>query len=525
MLSPEVPDAQGTPLSSQLTPKPKTPEVRRSASRGAFILMGGTLGSRVTGLLRNALFLQLFSPTVTDALNVALKVPNLFRELLAEGALTNSFVPIYKGLEEGDAKRLSGALLSALFLVNTLLVLLAVWGAPWIVSLLLQDNANIDYALTVTLTRTVFPFLAAISFSALAMGILQAEERFFAPAWAPVALNVVTAALMLVYPGQAIPLAVAFVLGGAAQLLFQIPALLRYNLLPQLGRWWHPALGGVLVLMIPFTFTTGARQFLNVVATNVLSGLPRGSVTAFESANLFLGLALGLFSISPALAYYSRLSANAAEEPERFSGTLLEGLRLITFLTVPAGLLLCFLAAPAIQSVFNWLGGMNPQVVQLSVTALAPLGLAVFPIGLRNLLIRTFYVRREVVTPIVVSVIFISLNALLYTLLAPRYGIAGLSWSTVLVEWVQLAVLVFYVWRREGFPITNFLDHALRVWLSALGAAGLALLALGQLPVPSDWFDYLLRAVLGVSVLGGFYVLFSLHLGLPEMAQVTKRLR
>ena len=487
--------------------------------------MGGTLGSRVTGLLRNALFVQLFAPGVTDALNVALKVPNLFRELLAEGALTNSFVPVYRGLEEEDAKKLSGALLSVLFLVNTALVLLAVWGAPWIVGLLLQDGANIDYALTLTLTRAVFPFLAAISFSALAMGILQAEERFFAPAWAPVALNVVTASLMLLYPGQAVPLAVAFVLGGAAQLLFQIPALVRRDLLPRLGRWWHPALGGVLVLMVPFTFTTGARQFLNVVVTRVLSVLPPGSATAFENANLFLGLALGLFSISPALAYYSRLSADAAHEPERFSGTLVEGLRLITFLTVPAGLLLCFLAAPAVESVLNWFGGMNPQVVQLSVAALAPLGLAVFPIGLRNLLIRTFYVRREVVTPIVVSVFFISLNALLYTLLAPRYGVAGLSWSTALTEWLQLVALVFYVWRRERFALGDLLSHVSRVWLAALGAAGLTLLALGQLPPPSGWFDHLLRAALGVGILGSFYLLFSVHLKLPEVQQMTRRLR
>ena len=487
--------------------------------------MGGTLGSRVTGLLRNALFVQLFPPTITDAFNVALKVPNLFRELLAEGALTNSFVPVYKGLEEDEAKRLSSALLSLLFFVNTLLVLLAVWAAPWIVGLLLQNNANIDYALTVRLTRIVFPFLAAISFSALAMGILQAEERFFAPAWAPVALNVVTAALMLAYPGQAVPLAVAFVLGGAAQLLVQLPALIRHDLLPKLGRWWHPALGSVLLLMVPFTFTTGARQFLNVVATNVLSVLPQGSVTAFENANLFLGLALGLFSISPALAYYSRLSADARHEPTQFSKTLLEGLRLITFLTVPAGLLLFFLAAPAIQSVLNWLGGMNPQVVQLSALALAPLGLAVFPIGLRNLLIRTFYVRREVVTPIVISTVFISLNALLYTLLAPRYGIAGLSWSTVAVEWTQLVVLVFYVQRREAFSLSDFLNHTGRVWLAALGAAGLMLIALAAAPLPPGWWGFFIQAIVGVSVLGLFYILFSLHLQLPETQQLTRRLR
>ena len=518
-----------SPAEPTQTPTAQPPEPRRSASRGAFILMGGTLGSRVTGLLRNALFLQLFAPTVTDALNVALKVPNLFRELLAEGALTNSFVPVYRELVGEDAKGLASALFSLLLVINALLVLLAVWSAPWIVGLLLQEDANIDFALTVTLTRTVFPFLAAISFSALAMGILQAEERFFAPAWAPVALNVVTAALMLLYPGQAVPLAVAFVLGGLAQLLAQIPALVRHNLLPRLGHWWHPALSGVLILMVPFTFTTGARQFLNVVATNVLSALPRGSVTAFENANLFLGLALGLFSISPALAYYSRLSANAAHEPERFPETLLEGLRLITFLTVPAGLLLFFLAAPAIQSVCNWLsavrpgGGMDPQVLRLSVLALAPLGLAVFPIGLRNLLIRTFYARRSVVTPIVISTAFISLNALLYTLLAPRYGIVGLSWSTVVVEWAQLFVLATYVYRREAFPLGVFLRHILRVWLAAGSAAGLMLLGLDLLPPPSVWSDFLIRAVLGVGTLGFFYLLFSVHLRLPEVRWLVRR--
>ncbi|HEX7022839.1 MAG TPA: murein biosynthesis integral membrane protein MurJ, partial [Trueperaceae bacterium] len=322
--------------------------------------MLGTLASRVTGLFRNALLVQLFPPGVTDAFLVALKVPNLFRELLAEGALTNSFIPVYRTLAPGEAKKLSSAMLSLLGLVNALLVLAAVLAAPWIVDLLLSPGSSIDYALTVRLTRAVFPFLAAISLSALAMGILNAEERFFAPAWAPVALNIVTGIMMLLFPNQALMLAVAFVLGGFAQLAAQIPALARAGLLPRLGRSWHPKLAGVLLLMVPFAFTTGARQFLNVVANRLLSTLPEGSVTAFANAELFLGLALGLFSISPALAYFSRLSANAAETPEAFGPTLLEGLRLIGFLTVPAGLALLLLAGPAVQSVLNWLSAADP---------------------------------------------------------------------------------------------------------------------------------------------------------------------
>ena len=162
--------------------------------------MVGTLGSRVTGFLRQSLLNQLFATEITDAFLVALRVPNLFRELLAEGALTNSFVPIYKSLSRQEARSLSGALLGLLTIANGALLLLAFVGAPWVVNLLVADSANINVELTVRLTRLVFPFLAAISFSALAMGILQAEERFLAPAWAPVALNVVTILGMLLYP-------------------------------------------------------------------------------------------------------------------------------------------------------------------------------------------------------------------------------------------------------------------------------------------------------------------------------------
>ena len=493
--------------------------------------MGGTLGSRVTGLLRNAVLVQFFSTGVTDAFLVALRIPNLFRELLAEGALTNAFVPIYKSLNPAEAKGLSSALLSLLLLVNSLLVLLAVWAAPWIVDLLLGSGGNVDRELTVTLTRVVFPFLTAISLSALAMGILQAEERFFAPAWAPVALNVVTVALMLLFPGQAVPLAVAFVLGGVAQFVVQIPSLIRSGLLPKFGTWWHPELAAVLVLMGPFTFTTGARQFLNLAAVRVLDALPDGSVTAFDNANLFMSLALGLFSISPALAYYSRLSADAVGAPENFPHTLLSGVKLISFLTVPAGLALLLLAAPAVQSVLNWMsavrpaGGMEPAVVRLSVLALAPLGLAVFPVGVSNLLIRTFYVRRRIRTPVVISFVFILLNALLYFVLARPLGIAGLSWATVVVGWGQFVTLLFVVSRAESFDLPAFLSHALRVWLAAGVAAGATGLVLWWVPFPAGWWGFFAQACVGVGVLGSVYAGMSLALGLPELAGLRGRLK
>jgi putative peptidoglycan lipid II flippase len=515
-------DAKATAQQAQPT--------RRSGSRNALTLMIGTLASRVTGLLRQSLLNQLFPVAIVDAFAVALKVPNLFRELLAEGALTNAFVPAYKTLDRQEARRLSGALFSLLLLVNTLLVLVAVLAAPWIVQILLAGG-TVDYDLTVRLTRIVFPFLAAISFSALAMGILQAEERFFAPAWAPVMLNVVTVILMLFFPGHAEMLAVAFVVGGAVQFLFQVPFLVKHGYVPKLGSWWQPALGGILLLMVPFTFTTGARQFLNVIATRLLDLLPAGSQVAFMNADTFLSLALGLFSISPTLAYYSRLSADAIENPAAFKHTLLAGLRFITFLTVPAGLLLMFLAEPAVQVVFNWLPvlnlgrGADPQLLALSIAATVPLGLAIFPLGLNTLLIRTFYIRRNVRLPITIVVTSVSVNALLYWLLAVPYGIAGLSIATALVAWAQLVTLLLLVARREGLELLTFIGHAAKVWGAAGLAAGVMMLALTVLPGVPGWWGYVLQAVVGAVVFGVAYALAGVLLKLPELQSVARRFK
>src|SRR5690606_39458133 len=136
-----------------------------------------------------------------------------------------------------------------LLLVNGALLIAAYAAAPYIARLLIADAGNVDVELTTQLIRIVFPFLPAISLSALAMGILNAEERFLAPAWAPVALNIVTVTLMALFPGQAVTLAVAHVLGGLAQLVVQIPALLRLGLMPRFGVWRHPELANVALLM------------------------------------------------------------------------------------------------------------------------------------------------------------------------------------------------------------------------------------------------------------------------------------
>ena len=283
--------------------------------------------------------------------------------------------------------------------------------------------------------------------------------------------------------------------------------------------------------MIPFTFTTGGRQLLNVVATNVLTGISEGAVTAFTNADLFLSLALGLFSISPTLAFYSRLSDDAVNRPDAFAATLLSGLKLIALLTVPTGFALFYLAEPAVQTVFNWItafdptGGTGVQVITLSVAALAPLGFAVFPLGLSNLLVRTFYVRQRVRTPIAVTLLFLSLQMVLYVVLARRYGIAGIAWATVIAGWVQFLLLFVLVARAERLDVGEFVRHTLKIWLAGALAAGAMLLVLNLTPLPLGWWGFVGRAVVGGAVLSLSYVGLCALFGVSEVRGLFARLR
>lgn len=494
----------------------------KSSARAALTLMLGTLVSRVTGLLRTSLLLQFFPSHLTDSFLVAWKVPNLFRELLAEGALINSFVPTYATLTKNEAKRLVGALFIWLGLLNGLLLALAIWSAPYLINLLLAASTDIDYDLTVSLTRLIFPVLSGISFSALAMGVLNAEERFFAPAWAPVALNVIVIITILLFPAQIDVLTLGVVIGSFAQFLVQLPALLNYKLFPQLKNFWHPKLVAVLILMIPFAFTTSARHILNFVATNLLSSMPIGSVTAYENANLVLSLALGLFAISPALAFYSRLSTYANKKID-FKNTLLAGLKFISFFCTPVGLLLLILVEPSVRIIWDWQPAEGQtNSITYTIIALAPLGLAVLPLGLNNLLIRPFYIKKQLRSPIIITIIFSLLNALLYYLFAPRYGIVSLSWSTTLVAWLQMFVLLILMWRDENLEIGSFFKHSSKVWLAALFCAGVSYLTFHFLPTSKQQLDYLLQLI----VVGGSgaiaYILLGLLLKISEARALLK---
>ncbi len=520
-------------------PAPSTPPASvppaappRSAARGAFVYMGGTLASRVSGLLREVLLVALFPVRASDAFRIAWAVPNLFRELLAEGALTNAFVPVVQRLRGDDRRAFAGAMLTALTVANALLLGAAILAAPWIVDLLLAADANVDRDLAVRLLRLTFPVLMAISLSALAMGVLQAEERFLAPAWAPVALNVAAIVAMLAFPGVPEALAWGVVAGGLLQALVQAPALARAGLLPR-WRWWHAAMPAALALMAPFAFTTGARQVLNVVAQRLVSNedlFPAGAVTGYAIASMLFSLLLGLFAISPAVAFYARLGRRAAEDDgPGFRAALEEGARFIATLTVPAGVAVVLFAEPAVRVLFEVLrpAAGQERAIALAVAALAPLGVGLTASGWVNFLLRPFFVRGRVRAPVALAVATSALTAVLFVVLTPRLGIAGLSWATAVAQGALAAVLVGWHARTEAWSPAPLLFDLGRVVLAAVaaGAAAWAVTAPFTGGVEAGWARHALVLVVGGVTLGGVYAALGALLGARDVRALLRRLR
>lgn len=510
-------------MSAPTKPPDATP--RRSAARGALTLMGGTLASRVSGLLREVLIVALFPVRSSDAFRIAWIIPNLFRELLAEGALTNAFVPLAQRLEGADRRAFAGALLSILALLNALLLALALVAAPWIIDLVLAANSNVDRELAITLLRLTFPVLATMSFSALAMGVLQAEERFFAPAWAPVALNLAAIAAMLLFPGESEALALGVVAGGVLQALVQWPVMLRHRIAPRLGSLWHASMPLVLTLMLPFAFTTGARQLLNVVAQRMVSDdalFPAGAVTAYAIAAGLFSLVLGLFAISPATAYYARLGRLASEGSTAFAATLTAGTRFILLLTLPVGALMFVFADEAVRTLFEFLRPAAGQdsAIALAVLATAPLGLALPAAGLVNFLLRPFYVRKRVLPPVLLSLAFALVTAALYLTLAPRWGIAGLSYALAFASTAQATVLLLWLRRAEGLDLASVLRQWASVaaagWLSATAAKALVGLWAASWTI-TGWTLGALTLAAGGTLALLLFALMALALRVPEL--------
>jgi len=422
-----------------------------------------TLLSRILGLARDAVMAWAFGATrLADAFYVAFRIPNLLRRLVAEGALTIAFVPIYTEYlkkSRREAREASSVIFTYLSLFLALIVVSGILFAPWIVRLIAWGfQAEPDkFALTVYLTRLMFPYIFLISLVALAMGVLNSLKRFAAPAASPIFLNIgiiAGAALLSGWFNQpATGLALGVLLGGLAQISLQIPSLAKEGMLPRINlNWRHPALRGLLLLMIPSAFGAAVYQLNVVIVTLLASFLPEGSVSYLWYADRVSEFSLGIFSIAVATAALPTLSENAADrDMAALKDTMSYSLRLAFLIDIPAAVGLYILALPIVSVLFER-GEFDGATSAATAGALVFFALKIpFVSGVRNL-VPGFFALKDAKTPVAISAVAVAVNAGAALLLMGPMLHRGLAAALVISSAANFFLLL-YLFRRKVGPI------------------------------------------------------------------------
>lgn len=484
--------------------------------RKVLLVMGGTLASRVLGLVRQAVFNALYPDVLKDAFNVAYRVPNLLRELLAEGAVQNALIPLLRNLPEEEARSFARRFGAFLFGVNLLVLGLGYLLAPWVVNLLVAQESHLRQGealgQVVYLTRLLLPFLLGISMAALFSALLQAEERFLPYALGPIAFNLVAIGLMALFPGDPTFLGLSVALGGLVQALVQLPFLRGFRL-----EWrWHQAFLPALLRMGPFAFTTSLRQFLNLVLTHILTRYPPAAVTGFYNAEVIFQMVLGLFATSPAIALFPRMSALKGEELARF---LTGPLKRLTLLLSLLGGMLVALAPFVVVLLFGLFGPLTPENRAYSTQVLAALGFAVLPWGVNTLLLRGLYALGRIREAVFASALVFLTNTLGYWLLRDA-GLFVLNLATALAGYLGL-FLYLRLLEREGVRFQALPLFLLKALLAGLPAALPGWVLAQVLPVQRAQ-EALAPLLLGGGLGLGFFLLSAWALRLPLRELLAK---
>ncbi len=328
------------------------------------------MASRVLGLVRDQVLASLFGAgNAMDAFNVAFRIPNLARDLFAEGAMSAAFVPVFtRQLASGEraaAWRLGNNVINALLVVTGILVVAGTLFARPLVTAFASDYAEVPdkLELTILLTRLMLPFLTLVAIAAVFMGMLNSLHRFFVPSLAPAMFNIATilCALLVVplLPRFGVPpitaIAIGALIGGFAQLLIQWPLLWQegFAYRPFLD-WKQDALRRVLLLMGPGTIGLAATQMNVFVNTVLATHEGTGAVSWLNYAFRLMYLPTGLFGVSIATAAVPVVSRHAAHHNNAgVRSTLADGLSLMLVLNVPATVGLIVLAHPIVRVIFE----------------------------------------------------------------------------------------------------------------------------------------------------------------------------
>jgi putative peptidoglycan lipid II flippase len=520
--------------------------------------------SRVAGLLREALFSQFFGLSLyADAFRAALRMPNLLQNLLGEGTLSASFIPVYSELlgqgRKEEAGRVAGAVFALLAALAGLLALTGYLLAPIGVMLLFPGFSGETRELTVTLVRILFPMTGVLVLSAWALGILNSHRRFFLSYIAPVAWNAAIIGVLVVcglgmqLDGRALALATGWgaLIGGVLQFLVQVPAVLRLE--RHLKVRLDMQLEGLRETVRnagPAVVGRGVVQVSGYLDIFLASALATSAVAALSAAQTLYMLPVSLFGMSVAAAELPELARERGAATDALRLRTASAQRRVAFYVVPSVVAFLLLGDTIVAGLYQ------RGAFGLDETAVVHLVLAGYAVGLvpstsTRLYSSTFFALRDTRTPARMATLRVMVSAVLgFTFMAQlepvrfdtiglalpagalgdfrvgqyAVGAAGLSLGTGIAAWVEWALLYRALSQKIGAVPTGAWT-VVRAGAAAGLAAGVALLVRSWLPALGTELEaVLVCGVYGVLYLG-LATLFGLEEGQALLGRILRRLR
>jgi len=527
-----------------LTDSAATQPAPASSRRFAFLVAAGIFLSRVAGLIRDRVFAHYFGNSdAADVFKAAFRIPNFLQNLFGEGVLSASFIPVYASLlargDKEEARKTAGAVAALLTLSTSILVLLGVLTAPWLIEAIAPGFQGEKRELTILLVRILFPGAGLLVGSAWCLGVLNSHRKFFLSYTAPVLWNIAMIAGMLAFgAGRAqnslvVITAWASVAGSALQVLVQLPMV--FNLLGGLKlSLAHQAEHVRIVIrnFFPVFISRGVVQISAYIDAFLASWLPTGAVSALAYAQTLYTLPVSLFGMSVSAAELPVMSGalGAADEVAGILRTRMNsGLRQITFLVVPSVMGFLALGDVIVAAIYQSGRFTHADVIYVwGILAGSTVGLLASTLG--RLYSSGYYALRDTRTPLRFAVVRVLLTTLLGYLAAlplprllgiePRWGVAGLTISAGIASWVEFTLLQRGIRRRIG-QVGVPLAFLAQVWVAALIAAAAArgvLIAIGHR-------GPIILAVLVLSVYGILFFGVSTLLKLPEAQSMLGMLR
>lgn len=432
-----------------------------------------TMLSRVLGLVRETLIARAFGASeMTDAFNVAFRIPNLLRRLFAEGAFSQAFVPILGEVStksgEKATKDLINVVATLLFWSVLIAVVIGVVFAPYLVLMIASGfKTSETYSISVVLTRMMFPYIGFISMVSLAAGILNTHKKFLIPAFTPVLLNLgmITGSLVIA-PYFSTPiygLAIGVMLGGVLQLAIQIPALMRIGMMPKIGlgvqniqaALKNPEAIRILKLMGPAIFAVSVSQLSLIINTNIASHLQAGSVSWLSYADRLMEFPTALLGVAVGTVLLPSLSrANTNGDTDQAKSLMSWGIRLTFVMATPAAIALFIFGTPMAASLYHY-GKFTVHDVEMTRIALQAYGVGLIGLILIKILAPGFYAKQDIRTPVKIGLIVLVFTQCLNLIFVPYFAHAGLALSIGVGACLNAALLWIGLARKGNMLASN----------------------------------------------------------------------